>query len=97
MRQPVCQPSIRGKHSEIQMAAGDTTVGATPSRTCHSSPAQVEDVPDTDTLIRHLSPIGREHVNLTGDYIWGADQKSTKSHAGLQPLRPVPDTTTMAA
>ncbi len=55
------------------MAAGDTTVGATPSRTCHSSPAQVEDVPDTDTLIRHLSPIGREHVNLTGDYIWGAD------------------------
>ena len=56
---------------------------------------QVEDVPGT--LLRHLSPIGWEHVNLTGDYIWSANQKSTENHAGLRPLRPIHDTTTHAA
>ncbi|BAJ83152.1 putative transposase (plasmid) [Acidiphilium multivorum AIU301] len=49
------------------------------------------------TLLRHLSPIGWEHVNLTGDYIWSANQKSTENHAGLRPLRPIPDTTIKAA
>jgi hypothetical protein len=29
---------------------------------------QTEDVPDQ--LLAHLSPLGWEHVNLTGDYIW---------------------------
>jgi hypothetical protein len=29
---------------------------------------QAEDVPDQ--LLAHLSPLGWEHVNLTGDYIW---------------------------
>jgi hypothetical protein len=30
---------------------------------------QTEDVPDH--LLAHLSPLGWEHVNLTGDYVWG--------------------------
>ena len=32
---------------------------------------QTEDVPDQ--LLAHLSPLGWEHVNLTGDYIWSAE------------------------
>jgi hypothetical protein len=23
-----------------------------------------------DTLLQHLSPVGWEHINLTGDYVW---------------------------
>ena len=35
---------------------------------------QTEDVPDH--LLAHLSPLGWEHVNLTGDYIWSAEKVS---------------------
>ena len=49
---------------------------------------ETEDVPDH--LLAHLSPIGWEHVNLTGDYVWAAGFGSSESHAGLMPLRPVP-------
>src|SRR5208282_4205409 len=30
---------------------------------------KAEDVPDH--LLAHLSPLGWEHINLTGDYVWG--------------------------
>ena len=50
-----------------------------------------------DAHLTHLSPIGWEHVNLTGDYIWGNAQKSTKTPVGLRPLRPIPDTVSRAA
>ena len=46
---------------------------------------QTEDVPDH--LLAHLSPLGWEHVNLTGDYIWAAQQTS-ENIDGLKPLRP---------
>src|SRR5205807_6841250 len=36
---------------------------------------QAEDVPDQ--LLAHLSPLGWEHVNLTGDYIWSAERPAT--------------------
>ena len=49
---------------------------------------QTEDVPDH--LLAHLSPLGWEHVNLTGDYIWGADRAS-ENIDGLKPLRPAPE------
>ncbi len=26
-----------------------------------------------DTLLAHLAPLGWQHVNLTGDYLWGTD------------------------
>ena len=38
---------------------------------------QTEDVPDQ--LLAHLSPLGWEHVNLTGDYIWSAERPVTES------------------
>ena len=44
-----------------------------------------EDVPDS--LLAHLSPLGWEHVNLTGDYIWGAEQQASENIDGLRPLR----------
>ncbi len=34
---------------------------------------QVETAPDP--LLAHFSPLGSEHVNLTGDYVWGAPQQ----------------------
>jgi TnpA family transposase len=51
----------------------------------------VEDVPDH--LLAHLSPLGWEHVNLTGDYIWNSAANATENHGGLKPLRPIPEAT----
>ena len=47
---------------------------------------KVETVPDS--LLAHLSPLGWEHVNLTGDYVWGAEQSVSENVAGLRPMRP---------
>jgi TnpA family transposase len=42
-----------------------------------------------DNLLQHLSPLGWEHINLTGDYKW---QKSNLVASGrFRPLRPVND------
>jgi hypothetical protein len=46
---------------------------------------QTEDVPDQ--LLAHLSPLGWEHVNLTGDYIWSAERPVTEGRDGFHPLR----------
>ena len=41
-----------------------------------------------DTLLQYLSPLGWEHINLTGDYLW---RSSAKLGAGkFRPLRPLP-------
>ena len=32
----------------------------------------------TDDLIKHLSPLGWEHINLTGDYIWSNTLKTSQ-------------------
>ena len=50
---------------------------------------EVEQVPDQ--LLLHLSPLGWEHVNLTGDYVWAAQEQLTENHDGLLPLRITPD------
>ncbi len=40
-----------------------------------------------DALLQYLSPLGWEHINLTGDYFW---RSSTKIGAGkFRPLRPM--------
>ena len=51
---------------------------------------QTEDVPDQ--LLAHLSPLGWEHVNRTGDYIWSPERPVTERRDGLHPLRlrPIP-------
>jgi TnpA family transposase len=49
---------------------------------------RTEDVPDH--LLAHLSPLGWEHVNLTGDYVWGADQTASETDDGFKPLRTPP-------
>ena len=56
---------------------------------------QAEDVPDQHLV--HLSPLGWEHVNLTGDYIWSAEQPATENSDGLRPLRAAPDAARKAA
>ncbi|GAC1480498.1 MAG: hypothetical protein NVS2B11_05360 [Acetobacteraceae bacterium] len=49
---------------------------------------QTEDVPDH--LLAHLSPLGWEHVNLTGDYIWAAARDVSENASGLRPPRVAP-------
>jgi TnpA family transposase len=50
---------------------------------------QTEHVPDS--LLAHLSPLGWEHVNLTGDYVWAASDAMSENADGLRPLRPTPE------
>jgi len=50
---------------------------------------QTENV--SDHLLAHLSPLGWEHVNLTGDYIWAAAREMSENIDGLRPLRAIPD------
>ena len=57
---------------------------------------QSEDVPDH--LLAHLSPLGWEHVNLTGDYVWGGQQQDlSENTVGLRPLRTMPEVNRKAA
>ena len=45
---------------------------------------ETEDVPDH--LLAHLSPLGWEHINLTGDYVWSAADEATENRDGLRSL-----------
>lgn len=54
---------------------------------------ETEDVPET--LLQYLSPLGWEHINLTGDYVW-ATPKTTENNVGMKPLR-LPDAQRKAA
>ena len=56
---------------------------------------QTEEVPDH--LLAHLSPLGWEHVNLTGDYVWGTQQSVSETTDGLRPLRATPELAPRAA
>ena len=56
---------------------------------------QVEDVPDR--LLDYLSSLSWEHVNFTGDYVWGAAEQMTENHDGFRPLRIPSEPTRMAA
>ena len=38
-----------------------------------------------DDLLRYLSPLGWEHINLTGDYVWNQSKKV--ENGGFRPLR----------
>ena len=38
-----------------------------------------------DELLAHLAPLGWQHINLTGDYLWGAD--ASLGPDGFRPLR----------
>jgi TnpA family transposase len=40
-----------------------------------------------NSLIQHLSPLGWEHINLTGDYVWNSPKKLKKG--GFRALRPL--------
>jgi TnpA family transposase len=56
---------------------------------------KVEDVPDR--LLAHLSPLGWEHVNLTGDYVWATADEASETSDGFRPLRAIPDAARLAA
>ena len=50
---------------------------------------EAEEVPDH--LLAHLSPLGWEHVNLTGDYVWAPADGAAETRDGLRPLRSLTD------
>ena len=56
---------------------------------------KADDVPDH--LLTHLSPLGWEHINLTGDYVWSSADGATENYDGFRALRPVPNTALLAA
>ena len=39
-----------------------------------------------DALLQHLSPLGWEHINLTGDYLWKAKRPEKGKFRPLRPL-----------
>jgi TnpA family transposase len=41
--------------------------------------------PVDDALLKHLSPLGWEHINLTGDYVWHANKRVAAGR--FRPLR----------
>lgn len=43
--------------------------------------------PIDDNLLEHLSPLGWEHINLTGDYVWRQNRRVEKGR--FRPLRAV--------
>lgn len=43
--------------------------------------------PIDDSLLQHISPLGWEHINLSGDYIW---KKNASVKGKFRPLRPLP-------
>jgi hypothetical protein len=45
-------------------------------------------LPVDDNLLEHLSPLGWEHINLTGDYVWRQNRRVESGK--FRPLRPVP-------
>ena len=49
---------------------------------------EVEEIPDH--LLAYQSPLGWEHVNLTGDYIGASADQTPENTDGLRPLRPAP-------
>lgn len=40
-----------------------------------------------DNLLQHLSPLGWEHINLTGDYLWRQSKRLERGK--FRPLRPI--------
>ena len=52
-------------------------------RTLDAARRQGEVVPDA--LLAHLAPLGWQHINLTGDYLWDADADVASD--GFRPLR----------
>jgi len=51
--------------------------------------------PVAEDLLAHLSPLGWEHINLTGDYVWASDPSETID--GLRALRTTPSDLRQAA
>ena len=49
--------------------------------------AALDDLSNVQELLIYLSPLGWEHVKLTGDYIWAAHHSVSEYIDGMRPLR----------
>ena len=48
-----------------------------------------------DALLAHVAPLGWQHINLTGDYLWSAETRLDPD--GFRPLHSVPAAPRLAA
>jgi len=48
---------------------------------------KAQGLPVDDNLLEHLSPLGWEHINLRGDYVWRQNRRVETGK--FRPLRPV--------
>jgi hypothetical protein len=46
---------------------------------------RVHGQPVDENLLQHVSPLGWEHINLTGDYVWRQDRRVERGK--FRPLR----------
>jgi hypothetical protein len=53
------------------------------SRAVDALRAKGVDIPEE--YLQHISPLGWEHITLTGDYVWNLNQKASFNY--LRPLR----------
>ena len=53
---------------------------------CTSTPFRRSSSETLGELLAHVSPLGWEHINLTGEYRWsGADPSGTAKRLGVSP------------
>ena len=43
-----------------------------------------------DALLAHVAPLGWQHINLTGDYLWGAETRLDPDGSGLYSVPAAP-------
>ena len=48
---------------------------------------KAQGLPVDDNLLEHLSPLGWEHINLTGDYVWRQNRRVESVKFTCPPLR----------
>jgi hypothetical protein len=58
------------------IAAGCSTVPGTPYTAAEQAATAIPNMADVRVFAdvpTHLAPVGRQHINLTGDYLWDAN------------------------
>ncbi len=65
---------------------GDALITASVYERAGAALRRGEHIPDE--LLAHISPLGWEHVSLTGDYLWAGQWTVSENPGGLRPLRP---------
>ena len=86
-RRPVLFFFRRGEMASIKSAIASQTNTRSCSFRC---PMSIDRASSHARLTRRLSPLGWDHINLTGDYVWS--DAPLYDVEGMRPLNREPDT-----